>query len=137
MRGFWIGCRPALETRSSEIGSFDCPFEPIQTARFSKSAECASVVGCNTMTSPSFSLFETAIGPCGIAWSELAIYCTQLPEGDETRSRARMQKRVPGAREAGAPAHVQTAIARIVALLAGGKDDDLSDLALDMARLPD
>jgi methylated-DNA-[protein]-cysteine S-methyltransferase len=88
------------------------------------------------MTPPNFTLFETAIGPCGIAWSDTAIYCTQLPEGDETRSRARMQKRVPGASEAAPPASVRAAIERIVALFDGARDDDLADVALDMTRLP-
>ena len=86
---------------------------------------------------PNFTLFVTKIGLCGIAWNEAGIYCTQLPEGDETSSRARFFKRVPGAHEAAPPPNVQAVIARVVALLDGGKGDDLTDVALDMDRLPE
>lgn len=84
-----------------------------------------------------FTLFETKIGLCGIAWNDAGIFCTQLPEGDEANSRARFLKRVPGAHEATPPDNVQAVIARIVALLDGGKGDDFGDVALDMDRLPD
>src|SRR5436309_1222010 len=90
-----------------------------------------------TSMTPNYTLFSTKIGLCGIAWNEAGIYCTQLPEGDETNSRARFLKRVPGAHEAAPPSSVQAVIARIVALLDGGKGDDLTDVALDMARLPE
>jgi methylated-DNA-[protein]-cysteine S-methyltransferase len=86
---------------------------------------------------PDFTLFATKIGLCGIAWNEAGIFCTQLPEADEASSRARLLKRVPGAREAAPPANVQAVIARIVALLDSGKGDDFTDVALDMDRLPD
>lgn len=86
---------------------------------------------------PEFTLFNTRIGSCGIAWNDAGIFCTQLPEGDAARSRARFLQRVPGAREAEAPPQVQAVIARIVALLDGGKGDDLKDVALDMDRLPE
>ena len=67
--------------------------------------------------SANFTLFDTRIGLCGIAWNDAGIFCTQLPEGDEIRSRARFLKRVPGAREASPPPEVQAVIGRIVALL--------------------
>jgi methylated-DNA-[protein]-cysteine S-methyltransferase len=86
---------------------------------------------------PNFTLFETKIGLCGIAWNDAGIFCTQLPEGDQTRSRARFLQRVPGAHEAVPPPQVQTVIGRIVALLDGAKGDDFMDVALDMDRLPD
>jgi methylated-DNA-[protein]-cysteine S-methyltransferase len=86
---------------------------------------------------PEFTLFDTRIGSCGIAWNDAGIFCTQLPEGDAARSRARFLQRVPGAREAEAPPQVQAVIGRIVALLDGGKGDDFTDVALDMGRLPE
>jgi methylated-DNA-[protein]-cysteine S-methyltransferase len=86
---------------------------------------------------PEFTLFDTRIGPCGIAWNDAGIFCTQLPESDEAQSRARFLKRVPGAHEATAPPQVQAVITRIAALLEGGKGDDFADVALDMDRLPD
>jgi len=87
--------------------------------------------------SANFTLFDTRIDLCGIAWNDAGIFCTQLPEGDETQSRARFLKRVPGAREASPPPDVQVVIGRIVALLDGAKGDDLTDVALDMERLPE
>ena len=86
---------------------------------------------------PEFTLFDTRIGLCGIAWNDAGIFCTQLPEGDAARSRARFLKRVPDAREAEPPARVRAVMERIVALLDGGKDDDFADVALDMNRLPE
>jgi len=84
-----------------------------------------------------FALFDTKIGLCGIAWNEAGVFCTQLPEGDAARSRARFLQRVPGAHEAAPPQHVQGLIARIVALLDGARGDDFADVALDMERLPE
>jgi methylated-DNA-[protein]-cysteine S-methyltransferase len=86
---------------------------------------------------PNFTLFDTKIGLCGIAWSDAGIFSTQLPEGDEASSRARFLKRAPGAHEAAPPSNVQAVIARVVALLDGAKGDDFTDVALDMDRLPD
>jgi methylated-DNA-[protein]-cysteine S-methyltransferase len=60
----------------------------------------------------------------------------QLPEADDARTRARMLRRWPGARESTAPAEVADAIAAIAALLAG-EDADLSRIALDMSYVPE
>jgi len=87
--------------------------------------------------STDFTLFDTKIGLCGIAWNDAGIFCTQLPEGDAVRSRARFLQRVPDAREATPPPQVQAVIERIVTLLEGGKGDDFTDVALDMERLPE
>src|SRR5262245_51558543 len=79
-----------------------------------------------------FALFETAIGACGIAWGGRGVVGVQLPEASEARTRARMRRRFPEAREASPPPEVQRAIEGIVALL-GGEARDLSAIALDMA----
>jgi methylated-DNA-[protein]-cysteine S-methyltransferase len=84
-----------------------------------------------------FTLFDTAIGRCSIAWNESGVVATQLPEGGDDRARARLERSFPGVVQTDPPAHVAAAIARIVALLAGGKGDDLTDIVLDMTRLPD
>ena len=86
-------------------------------------------------TRPGFALFETALGACAIAWSGSGIVGVQLPEASESRSRARIQRRFAGAREAAPPPEVQHAIDSIVALLAGRRVD-LSGLALDIAAVP-
>jgi methylated-DNA-[protein]-cysteine S-methyltransferase len=83
-----------------------------------------------------FCVFETALGPCGIAWSESLVAGVQLPEGDEAATRARMKRRFPGIAECRAPGHVQPVIDRIRGLLEG-RHDALLDVELDMSGVPD
>src|SRR5260370_34867835 len=87
------------------------------------------------MTSQGFTLFDTSVGPCGIAWGQHAIAGIALPRGDATRTRTRLLRRLPDAREALPPPAVQKVIAAIVALL-HGELIDLSWVALDMDRIP-
>src|SRR5919201_6024074 len=55
------------------------------------------------MTAQSFALFDTNIGRCGIAWSARGIAGVQLPEASEAKTRARLTRRYPHAREAPPP----------------------------------
>jgi methylated-DNA-[protein]-cysteine S-methyltransferase len=87
------------------------------------------------MTASGFVLFATAVGRCGIAWGEHGVTGVQLPEGDEHATRARLRRRFPEAREMPPPSDVRRAIAGIVALLRG-EAKDLSDVTLDMRRVP-
>jgi methylated-DNA-[protein]-cysteine S-methyltransferase len=87
------------------------------------------------MTVPGFTLFDTAIGRCGIAWGERGIVGVQLPEAREFATRARMLERFPDAAEGSPPAQVQQALEDIVALL-HGEARDLADLQLDMQDVP-
>ena len=88
------------------------------------------------MTEHGFALFDTDIGPCGIAWGARGIIGVQLPEASEARTRARLVRRYPHAREAPPPAEVRRVIDGIVALL-GGQASDLSAAALDMDGVPE
>ena len=83
------------------------------------------------MTEHGFALFDTDIGPCGIAWGGRGVTGVQLPEASEARTRARLVRRYPHAREAPPPADVRRVIDGIVALLRG-EASDLSAAALDM-----
>ena len=89
---------------------------------------------------PHFALFDTAIGPCGIAWSETGVVALQLPEADRARTRARLLRRWPEASEAAPTGTVQTAIDAVVALISGAAPDriqaDLESIALDIEDLP-
>src|SRR5882724_12719325 len=87
------------------------------------------------MTGHRFALFETAIGRCGIAWGARGIVGVQLPEGRDPKTRARLLQRFPDVRAAPPPPDVRRALAGIVALLRG-EARDLSDVALDMERVP-
>jgi len=83
------------------------------------------------MSSCSYTLFDTSIGRCGIAWGGQGVVAVQLPESHELKTRGRMLKRRPDAREASPPPDVQRAIDGIVALLRGEATDFWS-VALDM-----
>jgi methylated-DNA-[protein]-cysteine S-methyltransferase len=87
------------------------------------------------MAERGFALFETAIGPCGIAWRGDAVAGVQLPEGGLRGTRTRLARRFPDAREAPPPPAVRRAIAGMTALL-GGTPTDLSFVELDMAAVP-
>jgi methylated-DNA-[protein]-cysteine S-methyltransferase len=82
-----------------------------------------------------FVLFDTVIGPCGIAWGERGIVGLQLPEGSETKTGARLRRRFSDAREATPPPEVRRAVDLIVALFRG-EAADLSSITLDMAAVP-
>jgi methylated-DNA-[protein]-cysteine S-methyltransferase len=86
------------------------------------------------MSLRSYTLFNTAIGVCGIAWGDHGIAGVQLPEADERKTRARLMRRNPQARDAPPPAEVQRTIDGIIALLRGERGD-LSAAALDMERV--
>ena len=83
------------------------------------------------MTAYGFTLFDTAIGRCGVAWSDRGVVGVQLPEAGELETRERMLRRFPAAAEVPPPPKVRLAIDRIVALLQG-EPSDLSAIALDM-----
>ncbi len=87
------------------------------------------------MTARGFTLFETAIGRCGIAWGEGGIVGVQLPEGRDLATRARVLERFPGVREAPPPPTVRRAVHGITGLLRG-EATDLSTVALDMEGVP-
>ena len=66
-----------------------------------------------------FTLFDTSVGRCGLAWGARGIVGVQLPEGSAAATRARLLRRFPDAREAPAPPGVRRALAGIAALLRG------------------
>lgn len=88
------------------------------------------------MFAQKFSLFETALGPCGIVWTERGIAGVNLPEGSDEKTRARLKKRFPDAEEAAPPAEIQKIIRDVIALVAGEKID-FSYVQLDHAPLPE
>jgi methylated-DNA-[protein]-cysteine S-methyltransferase len=87
------------------------------------------------MQKPGYALFATAIGRCGIAWTDRGVCAVQLPHVDEADTGRRLARHF-GAVEAVPPPAVQQAIERIARLLAGGSDD-LADIALDIDGVPD
>jgi len=84
----------------------------------------------------SFSLFDTAIGRCAIAWGERGVVALRLPEANDQATRARILKRHRQAREAPPPPDIAHAIDAIVALT-GGEARDLSAITLDLEEVPE
>jgi methylated-DNA-[protein]-cysteine S-methyltransferase len=85
------------------------------------------------MTATGFSLFETELGHCGIAWGERGIVAVQLPEAREALTRARMRRFFPGVAETGTPPPQVRGVAARIAALLRGTHDDLRDIELDMS----
>jgi methylated-DNA-[protein]-cysteine S-methyltransferase len=83
-----------------------------------------------------YTLFETAIGPCGLAWNGRGVVGFQLPEDDASRLRGRLARRFPGIVEAEAPPDIRGVVADVTALLRG-EARDLTAVRLDMGGVPD
>lgn len=86
------------------------------------------------MTIHGHSLFETALGPCAVAWGHAGIAGAQLPETTPDASRARLRQRFPDSRDMPPPPAVARAIQRVQDLIRG-KAEDLADLELDLSRV--
>ena len=87
------------------------------------------------MSSAGFAVFETAIGGCGVAWSDRGITHVQLPEATAAALRGRLRRLQPDAVETDPPPAVRATIEGIVALLEGERVD-LTDAVLDLDGVP-
>ena len=82
-------------------------------------------------------LFDTELGRCAIAWSDVGVLGVGLPEARPTETLGRMQRQHTEATVVETPPpHIAAAIAAIRALLEEGRAD-LSTIALDMERVPE
>lgn len=89
------------------------------------------------MTASGFTLFDTPIGRCGVAWGDRGLTGVQLPQPDEAQTRTRLLQRAKcELSEVAPPAPVARAIADMTALLSG-KGADLGAIELDMSQVPD
>lgn len=66
-----------------------------------------------------FTLFETAIGVCGLAWGDAGLAAVRLPHGSADEMRRGLSRRFPAAQEQSPPQEFAVVRADIVALLAG------------------
>jgi methylated-DNA-[protein]-cysteine S-methyltransferase len=83
------------------------------------------------MAGRGYTIFDTSVGRCGIAWGQAGIVGVHLPEAREIETRGRMLRQYPDAREMRAPVNVEAAIEGIAALLRG-QVADFADVTLDM-----
>ncbi|MBI5264509.1 MAG: methylated-DNA--[protein]-cysteine S-methyltransferase [Bradyrhizobium sp.] len=82
-----------------------------------------------------YTVFDTAVGRCGIVWSDAGIVGVQLPEAREIDTRRRIFQLHPEAREQRPTLNAEMAIDGIVALLQGG-NSDLCGVVLDVDGIP-
>jgi methylated-DNA-[protein]-cysteine S-methyltransferase len=83
-----------------------------------------------------YTLFDTAIGSCGVVWSDGGLTGVHLPDAHPSRTRSSLTRRFPGATPAEPTPQVRQAIDGIVALLRGEKRD-LREIELDFDGIPD
>ncbi|NNU58929.1 methylated-DNA--[protein]-cysteine S-methyltransferase [Ochrobactrum soli] len=84
-------------------------------------------------------IFETPIGPCGIAWRGAKVIGVEIGDTDEKETRYRLGERVGkqfSDAQADVPAFVSAAIEKVRALLDGGSPD-FSQTPLAFESLPD
>jgi methylated-DNA-[protein]-cysteine S-methyltransferase len=79
-----------------------------------------------------YCLFETAIGPCGVAWSARGLTRLQLPEVDRGTTERRLRARAASAGEA-VPAAILRLIADIRSYLTG-RNVGFDAVAVDLPR---
>ena len=78
-----------------------------------------------------FTVFETAVGTCGVVWGERGLLGVHLPPVGPSDPRAKLSRRFPEAVEAPPPPAVEAAIAGMQALLRGERLD-LMEVELDV-----
>ncbi len=80
-----------------------------------------------------YRLFDTAIGPCGVAWSARGLTRLQLPEADRGATERRLRARAARAGEA-VPAAIDRLIADLRSYLTGRRVD-FDAVAVDLPRI--
>jgi methylated-DNA-[protein]-cysteine S-methyltransferase len=85
------------------------------------------------MNQVSYTLFETPVGHCALAWNANGLVAVQLPERSVAATEARVRRRFPGAATHTPPPKVRQAVTAIVRLLRGGPDT-LRAISLDLSR---
>ncbi len=94
-----------------------------------RGAAVRAILAC--MASYSFTLFDTALGRCGIAWGPLGVRAVSFAEPNDEDTSNRLRRRAPGAEEAPPPPEIARLIEDIKALFEG-EPRDLSYAPLDM-----
>ncbi len=87
-------------------------------------------------TGQNYSIFETAGGFCGIAWSDVGILRFQLPTNDAGATERLLLRRLPNAQPASPPAAVADVIAQVKRYFAG-EETDFSGVTLDLGEQDD
>jgi methylated-DNA-[protein]-cysteine S-methyltransferase len=83
-------------------------------------------------TSANHHVFDTAIGPCGVAWNARGLTAVQLPDNDFATTERRLAAKAASAGAAAPPASVAAVIADIRRYLAG-EPVDYSAVTIDLS----
>jgi methylated-DNA-[protein]-cysteine S-methyltransferase len=86
------------------------------------------------MSAFGYTLFDTAVGRCGVAWGGRGLVAVGLPEGHDAATCSRLVRHAAGAREERPPEQVRETIDGIVAL-ADGEAVDFAGVELDLERV--
>ena len=86
------------------------------------------------MSTTGFVLFDTAIGPCALAWREAGLVGVQLPEGSAAATRRQVKKRFPDL-QAREPATAARRARDAMTTLLDGRPCDLGGVTLDMREV--
>ena len=81
-----------------------------------------------------YCLFDTAIGPCGVAWSERGLTRVQLPEANRDSTERRLKARSGGTHTDDPPLQIKQLIAEIQRY-ATGERVDFSSALLDLSKV--
>lgn len=81
-----------------------------------------------------YCLFDTAIGPVGVAWSERGLTRLQLPESSRAATERRLRGRSASGTPVKPPLQIRRAIADIQSYVAGERVD-FSTIALDLTGI--
>jgi methylated-DNA-[protein]-cysteine S-methyltransferase len=84
----------------------------------------------------SYTLFDTPLGPCGIAWDDAGVILgTSLPGAGVADTRRRLEERFDAVPDETPPAAI-TEVVRRLAASSSGECDELGDIPLDLSSLP-
>jgi methylated-DNA-[protein]-cysteine S-methyltransferase len=81
-----------------------------------------------------YTLFETAIGTCGLAWGPQGLIGLQLPEANEALTVQRLTQHLDDPQKTSAPPQIHQVMDAVVSLTEGA-NIDLSQVALDMTGI--
>jgi methylated-DNA-[protein]-cysteine S-methyltransferase len=86
------------------------------------------------MVGAAYTIFDTMIGRCGIAWGDGGVLAVQLAESREIDTRRRLLRQCPDARESRPGPDVTPVIAGLTAALRG-EPWDFTDVQLDLGGI--
>lgn len=89
------------------------------------------------MSVHAYTLFDTALGRCGLAWGPAGVIAASFPEGNDDKTRARLLRRASDAAETTAPPAAMMRLVKDIQALFAGEQRDLAYAELDMNDIPE